>query len=166
MFVFYVVFFCPLSWYLFIFLVSLSPLFGFPCYICFFFHLLELLWYSLNLQVPLWSAPVHYPKGDLAQSAPADRLGAVRSQWWKWRRCPFSLGHASLNTSGSLICFSSERRHHCERWEHEVTNPCSGIRVMACTSVHVVLSIFSRKGESAAFSIPSLQRCLQWSELM
>lgn len=159
-------FFLPFVLYLFIFW-SPHPLFlAFRVIFVSFFHLLELLWYSLNLQAPLWSAPVHYPKGDPAQSAPADRLGAVRSQWWKWRHCPFSLGHASSNTSGSLICFSSERRHHCERWDHEVTNPCSGIRVMACTSVHVMLSIFPRKGESAAFSIPSLQRCLQWSELM
>lgn len=136
--------------------------------LCFFlfFHLLELLWYSLNLQAPLWSAPVHSLRGDPAHSVLADRSGAVRSPWSKWRRCPFSLGCASSNTSGSLTCFLSERRHRCERWDHEVTNPCSGIRFMACASVHTTLSVFSRKGESAAFSIPSLQRCLQWSELM
>lgn len=120
--------------------------FGIPapsfCLSVFYFHpfrLLELLSSSLNLQSPLWSAPARCPRGGRARSAPAARLGAARSQWWKWRRCLFSLGRASSNTSGSSTCFLSGRRHHCGRWARAVSrHPCSGIGSTAFTSDDVI----------------------------
>lgn len=128
--------------YLLFFGISAPSLFSFPCFISFFS--------MLNLQSLLWSAPVRCLRGDLAHSAPAALSGAVRSPWWKWRRCLFSRARASSNTSASSICFLSERRHHCERWDHKVLHPPSGARFISSHDF-----VFSRKGGSVAFSIPS-----------
>lgn len=119
-------FLCPLF---IVFAISAPSLFAFPCFTSFFF----MCWNSLNLQSLLWSAPARCLRGDLAHSGPAAHSPPVQSQWWKWRRCLFSRGRVSLNTSGSSICFLSERRHHCERWDHKVLHPPSNIRLIVCT---------------------------------
>lgn len=75
----------------------------------------SLLPLSLNLQSRLWSAPVRSLRDAHARCAPPAHLGAVLSQWWRWRRSLSSPRLASLNTLGSSTCFSSERQHHCGR---------------------------------------------------
>lgn len=130
--------------YLLFFGISAPSLFAFLCFISFF----SMCWKSLNLQSLLWSAPVRCLRGDLAHSAPAAHSWAVRSQWWKWRRCLFSRGCASSNTSGSSICFLSERRHHCERWDHKVLHPPSDIRFIVCTHQFSWLCLLQEGGVS------------------
>lgn len=89
--------------------------FSFPSFPFSRLPLVDLCLLSLNLQSHRWSAPVRFLMDVRAHCAPPAGLEAVRSPWWRWRRFPSCLGHASLNTLGSSTCFLSERQHRCGR---------------------------------------------------